>query len=212
MRSALLLTILATTVGGAAASPRVAAPDVANHRGERVTLVDIVSAVEVRPDGTILTFGSDDQISVRVPDAARARLRGDLQALRGRTVELTGTVTAPGKPLELVIERPEQLASQLPTSGVDELQFLRERVRTLEQQLARLRARVPNDGQTGVLYGPTPRALTPLPEYAAETTVLAERGVPTRIEWGPKGRVLYYGRERWTFDDKGQLVSVQRDK
>ena len=46
--------------------------------------------------------------------------------------------------------------------------------------------------------------------YATQAKVLAERGVPTRTEWGPRGRILYYGSERWSFDLTGPLLGVER--
>ena len=41
--------------------------------------------------------------------------------------------------------------------------------------------------------------------------MLAERGVPTRVDWRHDRRVLYYGREAWLFDELGQLVEVRGD-
>ncbi len=103
-------------------------------------------------------------------------------------------------------------ASPPAASPTEELQVLKERIRALEQEVARLRASVPVDGKTGIVYGPTSRSNEPMPRYTSQAKVLAERGVPTRTEWTSKGRVLYYGRERWSFDENGQLTGVQRDQ
>jgi hypothetical protein len=94
------------------------------------------------------------------------------------------------------------------------LQGLQDRVGVLEQEVARLRGAAPNNLQPSLYTGPPSRDGAPAwqPTYTSQATVLSERGVPTRIEWGSKGRILYYGRERWSFDDQGQLLSIQRDK
>lgn len=70
--------------------------------------------------------------------------------------------------------------------------------------MARLRAAVSVEGKTGIVYGPTSPPRAAIQPYASQANVLAERGVPTRTEWNPRGNVLYYGRERWSFDQKGQ--------
>ena len=201
----LFAIVLAAT---AVAAPRLASQDAVRHRGERVTLVGPVSAVESRPDGAVLMIGKDFPVPVRVPEAARGRLGHDLGGLKGRELQVTGTLSPADQPLELILDHPEQLAT-----SSDDVTTLRERVHELEDEVARLRAvAAPPEAQTGIVYGPTPRTSgLNIPRYATQATVLAERGVPSRMGWGPHGRVLYYGRERWTFDENGQLLAVDRD-
>ena len=207
-----ILPVLAVLLAGtAAAMPRIAPPEAARHRGERVTLSGTVSAVETRPDGALVMIGSAPAIPVRVPESARARLGHELSDLRGREIELTGTLSGPAQPLELVLERPEQLADA-GSGSAEDMRTLRERVRDLEDQVARLRAAVPVGGKTGIVYGPTTNTKVDIPPYATQATVLAERGIPSRTGWGPQGHVLYYGRERWIFDENGQLLRVERDR
>jgi hypothetical protein len=99
-----------------------------------------------------------------------------------------------------------------PPPSADEVRALRQRVAALEDEVARLRGRLPADAQTGIVYSSTAPKQAAIPPYASEATVLAERGIPSRVEWGPRGRVLIYGRERWRFDKDGQLVGVERDQ
>src|SRR5262245_61142239 len=105
--------------GAVAASPRIAAQDAVRHRGERVTLVGPVASIESRPDGTVLMIGTDVRVPVRVPESARARV-GEL---RGRDVDLTGSLTPSGQPLELVLDSPAQLqhAAESPAEEVAQL-------------------------------------------------------------------------------------------
>jgi hypothetical protein len=215
--SALVLLV----AGAAAALPRVTAEEAARHRGEHVALAGTVSAVENRSDGTILMIGSDFPVPVRIPASVRTQLGQHVADLKGREVELEGTLTAAGEPLELVLDRPEAVAELKAAAGED-VEALRERVRELEQDVARLKGAQPEDltarsyGPNGSgpinVYGPTPRVNpNDIPLYTSQTKVLAQRGVPTRTGWGPRGPILFYGRERWMFDAKGQLIDVRRD-
>jgi len=189
-----------------AALPRIAAKDAAQHRGEHVTLVGPVSQIESRPDGTVLMIGSESPVPVRVAPDVRKRLGSTLGSLRGRELQLTGSLTPADRPLELVPDRPEQIGAP---ESPDEVERLRARVRELEDEVARLRGATPEDLKL-VTYGSQP-ARGPLPLYTTQTTVLGERGVPSRVEWSGNRRILYYDRERWTFDANGQLIGVERN-
>ena len=206
MRTPVLLSILLATAVAAAAGPRVSPEAALGHRGEMVTLVGRVTGVESRADGMVLVVGNDPRVAVAVPESLRASLSSNVTEFIGRRIEVSGVLTARG-PLELTLDRPEQLVAQPPAA---ELHALQDRVHGLEQELARLRGRMVTDAQTGIVYGPVPR-IEPIPQYTVQSAVLAERGLPTRVDWGPRGRVLYYGRERWSFDAQGQLLSVQRE-
>ena len=105
-----------------------------------------------------------------------------------------------------------QPPSQEPPQSAGEVQALKQRVATLEDQVARLQGRLPPGAQTGIVYGSTRPPTGSLPQYTSQATVLAERGMPSRVEWGPRGRVLIYGRERWRFDKDGQLIGIDRDE
>lgn len=205
MRIVPILVVL--LAGAAAALPKVAAQDAARHRGEHVVLVGAISSVETRPDGVVLMIGTNVPVPTRVPEVTRAQLGAELADLRGREVELSGTLSPEGQPLELVLDHPEQLTD---AGGNDEVRALRARVHALEQEVARMKAAAPQD-LSGKTYGPTSATDRPaIQPYATEAKVLAERGIPTRTEWGPRGRVLYYGSERWKFDANGQLIGVER--
>jgi hypothetical protein len=205
------LAVLALLVAGTAtAAPRITAAEAVHHRGERVTITGPVAAVETRPDGTVLMIGTDVQVPVRVPEKTRGQLGQKVGALRGRDVGLTGTLTAADQPLELVLDQPEQLVRVAAGTG-DDVEQLRARVHELEDEVARMRATLPDGARTGVVYGPS-RKEAVIPPYATQTTVLAERGVPSRTGWGQHGQILYYGSERWYFDENGQLLRVERDR
>ena len=207
MRSSLL--VLGLVAAGAAfgsAGPRVMPKDVARHRAQLVTLVGDVTEIGGGASDVMLRIGG---IAVRVPDAARPRFRRDPTELLHRAVEVTGFVSPPGRPLAVVVEQPEDLV--VAPRPLAEAGGLTARVRALETEVARLRATTPGGGETGIVYGPTSPPRQPLPRYVTQATVLAERGVPTRVEWSNERRVLHYGREAWTFDAQGQLVDVRND-
>jgi hypothetical protein len=204
MRSSLVvLGLVAAGAAFGAAGPRITPKDVARHRAQLVTLVGEVTEIGGDGSDVLLRVGG---VAVRVPDAARPHFRRDPKELLDRTVEITGFVSPPGRPLAVVLERPEELVvkrSRADASG------LAARIRALEEEVARLRASAPQEGETGVVYGPTSPPILPLPRHATQTTVLAERGVPTRVEWSNQRRVLWYGREAWSFDEEGQLIDVR---
>jgi hypothetical protein len=206
MRLFVLVPLLVVTAA-LAAGPRIAPEDAAEHRGKEVTLVGPVSDVRATQEGTVLMVGTEPRVSVIVPTAAQPRLRHDPNDLVGRDVEVSGLVSAEGGPPSIIVDRPEQLLVDPPP---DNVRALEARVRALEGEVARLRGRLPADAATGVVYGPTaPTGY--VPPYSTQATVLAERGLPSRVEWGPRGRILYYGRERWMFDAEGQLLEVRRE-
>ena len=207
MRSSLV--VLGLVAAGAAfgsAGPRVTPKDVARHRAQLVTLAGDVTEVGDGASDVMLRVGD---VAVRVPDAARPRFRRDPKELLHRTVEVTGFVSPPGRPLAVVVERPEDLV--VVPRPLAEAGGLAARVRALENEVARLRATTPGGGETGIVYGPTSPPIRPLPRYATQATVLAEHGVPTRVEWSNERRVLHYGRESWTFDAQGELIDVRED-
>lgn len=200
-----LLATAALATPGRPITPREAP----RHRAELVTLTGTVTEVRTGPDGVILRIGSDPGVAVLVPEAARARFKRDLTELHRKRVRVTGFLTPPGRPLALALDRPEQLSVE-PPPAPDGMRVLKDQVRALEDEAARMRPLLESGGETGVVYGPGHEAhLPPLPLYSTQPEVLAVRGVPTRVEWGPGGRVLYYGRERWTFDANGQLIDVR---
>ena len=205
MRSSLVvLGLVAAGAAFGAAGARVTPKDVARHRAQLVTLVGDVTDVGVGASDVMLRVGS---IAVRVPDAARPRFRRDPKELLHRAVEVTGFVSPPGRPLAVVVERPEDLVVvPRPLADAGDLAA---RVRALETEVARLRATTPREGESGIVYGPTSPPSAPLPRYVTQATVLAERGLPTRVEWSNDRRVLHYGRQEWIFDAEGQLVDVR---
>jgi hypothetical protein len=93
-------------------------------------------------------------------------------------------------------------------TSATEIAALRDRVQKLEAEVDRLRALVQRGASSGIVYGPSGPPLQPLPEFATQANVLAERGVPTRVEWDHGKRILYYGQQKWSFDDRGQLIGV----
>ena len=89
-----------------------------------------------------------------------------------------------------------------------EIAALRDRVQKLEVEVDKLRALVQRGASSGIVYGPDGPPVRPLPEFATQANVLAEHGVPTRVDWDHGHRILWYGMQKWTFDERGQLVDV----
>ena len=202
-----ILLLAGTALGGA--GPRIIPGEAGIHRAQLVTVVGPVTEVQDRAEGMILRLGAEPSLPVLVPSAARARFRQDLTALHRRRVEVTGFITPHGRPLALVLERPELLVVTEGAAPKPERELLA-RLRAVELELARVRSALPSGGLSGITYGPVARPLEPLPPYPLQPDVLAYLGVPTRVEWGLRERVLVYGDERWTFDVNGQLMNVQR--
>lgn len=198
-----LLLPLACAALAAAAGPRVSPEEAASHRSELVTLVGPVTEVQRRDDGMLLMVGTGNRVAVLVPRSALGRFPRDLTGLHEQTVEVTGFLTSREQPLALVLDQPDNLA--VASLQVGEVQTLQDRVRDLEAEVARLRARTVAPPLQLITYGPgrQPQAVSP---YAMETTVLADRGIPDRVEWGSRGRILYYGNTRYVFDAHGQLI------
>jgi len=191
-----------------AAGPRIAPEEAPNHRGQEVVLVGPVTEVQRRADGMILMVGTRARVPVIVPQSALDKFDRDLTTLHQRTIEVTGDLTTQDKPLGLVLESPDQLAIGTPKAA--DVQSLQEKVRALEVQNAKLRAQTQQPPLKLVTYGPN-NNLKPVPPHALEFTVLADRGVPDRVEWRANKRVLVYGRTRYFFDDNGQLVDTRQD-
>src|SRR5258706_1754741 len=107
MRSSLVvLGLIAAGAAFGAAGPRVSPKDVAHHRAQLITLVGEVTDAGGGDSDVMLRVGG---VAVRIPDAARPRFRRDPNELLDRTVEVTGFVSPPGRPLAVVLERPEEL-------------------------------------------------------------------------------------------------------
>jgi hypothetical protein len=200
-----VLGLIVAGVALGAAGPRIEPKDASHHRAQLVTLVGEVTDVGSGGDSDV--FLHVGNVAVRVPDRARDRFPRDPRPLLHRTVEVTGFVSPPGRPLAVVLERPEELVPRQPV----EAGGLAERVSALEGEVDRLRAVTPREGESGIVYGPVSPPSRPLPRYVTQATVLAEHGVPTRVDWSNDRRVLYYGREAWLFDEQGQLVEVRGD-
>jgi hypothetical protein len=208
MRRAALLSILLAGTALAAAGPRIGPKEAERHRAQLVTLVGVVASVQSSDDGVVLRVGS---VSVLVPQSVRGRFKPDPMELHQKAVEVTGFLTPPGRPLAIVVQRPEDLRRDT-TRPVDEKALLRERVAQLEDEVAGLRAQASVEIAEGpTTLGPVARPLKPLPPHASQGTVLAERGVPTRVQWSYGRHVLTYGREQWIFDAGGQLVSIRTE-
>ncbi len=212
MRSSLLLLGALASGALAAGAPVLSPQDAERHRGELITIAGEVTEVRERADGIEIRVGRDPGVAVMVPTAVRGRLGRDVDALAGRVVEVTGFVSPPGQPLALRVERPEGVAIATGRRATSDEEKLRSRIRELETEVARLRAQVPQGGLSAVTYGPSAPPHAPLPPYATQAAVLAERGVPDRVEWGPRGRTLYYGRQEWLFDAQGQLIEMRGDR
>jgi hypothetical protein len=209
MRFRTLLPILVAGTAFAAAGPRITPNEAESHRAQLVTLTGVVSEVRSGADGVVLRVGTDPAVSVLVPQSARGRFKPDPTELHQKAIEVTGFLTPPGRPLAIVVERQEDLRRDTSTPADPET-LLRERVRALEVETERLRPLHPTEEvEGGITLGPVMRPLRPLPPYATQAMVLAEHGVPTRVDWSNGKRVLMYGRERWTFDARGQLVDVR---
>ncbi len=206
MRRATLLSLLLAATAFAAAGPRITAKDAQRHRAQLVTLVGVVSSVQSNDDGVVLRIG---EVSVLVPQSVRGRFRPDPMELHQKAVEVTGFLTPPGRPLAIVVQRPEDLRRDMSARLLEEREQLRERLAAVEDELSRLHGMHPAEVvEGGITLGPVARPLKPLPPHPTQGTVLAERGVPTRVNWSYGKRELMYGRERWTFDDLGQLIDI----
>jgi len=206
MRCATLLSILLAGAALAAAGPRITPKEAERHRAQLVTLVGVVASVQSSDDGVVLRVGS---VSVLVPQSVRGRFKPDPMELHQKAVEVTGFLTPPGRALAIVVQRPEDLRRDT-SSLVNERAVLRERLAKVEDELNRLHGMYPAEVvEGGITLGPVARPLKPLPPHPTQGTVLAERGVPTRVNWSYGKRELMYGRERWTFDELGQLISIQ---
>jgi len=205
-RAATLLSLLLVGTALAAAGPRVTAKEAERHRAQLVTLVGVVASVQSSDDGVVLHVGD---VSVLIPQSVRGRFKPDPMELHQKAVAVTGFLTPPGRPLAIVVQRPEDLRRDT-SALVSERDQLRARLAKVEAELDRVQGTYPAEVvEGGITLGPVARPLKPLPPYATQGTVLAERGVPTRVNWSYGKRELMYGRERWTFDELGQLISVQ---
>jgi hypothetical protein len=208
--TSLVLTSLTTTALGDAGR-RISVDEAHRRRGELVRLTGPVSEVQDRAEGFVLRVGGPPGVPLLVPASALRRFKLDLSTLHRREVQVTGFITPPDGPLAIVIERPEQLAlvpSAPPAPTTEER--LAARVRALETELERAQSALPRGGTSGITYGPLRRPLPPLPRYPLQAAVLAQQGVPSRVEWGPRRRILHYGRHRWSFDETGQLIDIER--
>jgi len=207
MRMIPLLVSLVCASLASAAGPRVTPEQAAGRRGQLVTLVGPVTEVQRRTDGVVLVVGTETRVAVLVPQTALGRFPRDLTELHQKTIEVSGFVTPRDEPLALVLERPDHLAVPSPGDGGEE-QRLQERIRSLEDEVARLRAQTQAQPLQLITYGPT-RPAQRLQPYALEASVLAERGIPDRVSWGTRGGTLHYGSTRYTCDAHGQLIDVR---
>jgi hypothetical protein len=212
MRFRTLLSIFLAGTALAAAGPRIAPEDAERYRAQLVTLAGVVSEVQSRADGVVLRVGSHPGVPVLVPQSARARFRTDPMTWHEKAVEVTGFLTPPGRPLAMVVQHPEDIRPDTsePPTGSD---CVRQRVVELESELDRLRQRYPVENDVGgVTVGPVPaEPQRRLGLYATQATVLAEHGVPTRVDWSNGRRTLRYGTEVWSFDEDGQLIDVREE-
>jgi hypothetical protein len=213
MRRATLLTILLAGTALAAAGPRIGPKEAERHRAQLVTLVGVVDSVQSSDDGVVLRVGS---VSVLVPQSVRGRFKPDPMELHQKAVEVTGFLTPPGRALAIVVQRPEDLRRDI-TPHRDEATILRERVSALEDEVARLRPlsfdEPPPRVQGGLTTGPRTETLLPvLGPYLTQTDVLAEFGLPTRVDYGNDRRTLYYGRQRWSFSASGHLIDIRTEE
>lgn len=207
MRRAMLLSILLLAgTALAAAGPRITPKEAGRHRAQLVTLVGVVASVQSSDDGVVLHVGD---VSVLVPQSVRGRFKPDPMELHQKAVQVTGFLTPPGRPLAIVVQRPEDLRRDT-SALVEERAQLRARLAKVEDELDRLHGTYPAEVvEGGITLGPVGRPLRPLPPHPTQGTVLAERGVPTRVNWSYGKRELMYGRERWTFDELGQLIGIE---
>src|SRR5262245_65972456 len=97
-----------------AAGPRIAPEEAPNHRGQEVVLVGPVTEVQRRADGMILMLGTRARVPVIVPQSALDKFDRDLTTLHQRTIEVTGDLTTPHKPLPLALGTPAPLAIRTP--------------------------------------------------------------------------------------------------
>jgi hypothetical protein len=208
MRASLPLAFLLATVSAAGASPgpRISPGDAGRYRGQLVTLVGRVSAVERHAHYVAVRVGTGPGVPVLVVGSAEPRFGRGLGDLRGRPVEVTGFVSPVGTPLALDLDDPGALVVD---PAPAELRALREHVSAVQTEVERLEGRLPPARLQLVTYGPSRRP-DPIPLYASLSVVLGRRGTPDQFEWTASGPVLHYGFERWTFDDHGQLVDVRR--
>ena len=210
MRTQLLALLFVCSTGVAWASGRILTPGQAvTRRGQLVTISGVVSGLGGHPGGVILHVGTAPSMPVFVPAAVRRAMRQNPATLVGKSVQATGFVSSARAPLSLRVGHAGQLV--VTTAGQDAA-GVQQRLATLERTVERLAPRLLAEARTGVVISSTGPRHQPFIERAAtQNTVLAYRGVPSRVEWSNNHRVLYYGREQYRFDDQGQLLDVQRN-
>ena len=210
MRTQLLALLFACQASTVWASGRTITPgQAASRRGQLVTISGVVSGLGGHPDGVILRVGDAPSMPVFVPAAVRHALRTDPAALVGRSIEVTGFVSGQRAPLSLRVGSPGQLVVRAAGQDVAGGQ---QRLAALERTVERLAPRLVAEARSGIVVGSTLRTQPiVIGRDATQNTVLAYRGVPSRVEWSQNRRVLYYGREQYRFDDQGQLLDVQRN-
>lgn len=206
MRTRLLATLLLFSAATCMASGRVLTPlEALGRRGQLVTLQGEITGLGGHPSGLILRVGSNPSIPVLVPNGVRPGLHKNPSALVGQTVQVTGFVSNGAQPVALRVGSDGQLNLR-PSGGGD----VQQRVASLERVVERLAPRLVAETQTAIVISSTrPTPPTVIPRASTQNTVLAYRGVPSRVEWAAGHRVLYYGRAQYRFDEQGQLLDVQ---
>ena len=111
MRRFIFASLGILTCAGAALGQSAVRPDqVAEHAGGTVTVEGIASIATAPSGATIITLGTKDFTAVILPSSA-ALFRG-LDALAGKTVDITGTVQMyQGKP-EIILNSPSQIVAK----------------------------------------------------------------------------------------------------
>jgi hypothetical protein len=211
MRTQLLALFIAGSVSTALASPRSLTPAQAvSRRGQLVTVTGVVSGLGGHPSGVILRVGTAPSMPVLIPSGVRRAMRTDPTALIGKTVQVTGFVSSGRSPLGVRLGSASQL---LVRSASDDPVGVERRLARLEQTVERLGPRLVAEAHTGAVIGSTrrPQQIVVVGRAATQNTVLAYKGVPSRVAWSNGRRVLYYGREQYRFDDQGQLLDVRRN-
>ena len=208
MRTQLLALLFVCSTATAWASGLVLTPAQAvTRRGQLVTISGVVSGLGGHPGGVILRVGAAPSMPVFVPAAVRRTMRQNPATLIGKSVQVTGFVSNGRAPLSLRVGHAGQLVVTTQDAG-----DVQQRLAALERTIERLAPRLVAETRTAVVISSTGPRHQPFIERAAtQNTVLAYRGVPSRVEWSNNRRVLYYGREQYRFDDQGQLLDVQRN-
>lgn len=200
MRTSLVCLILfCATIASAAGGFVVSPADAAKRRGQLVTLTGTISKVQSSADAIVLVVGDDPAVPVRIAADSQHRFRKDLAEMAKHRVAATGFLTLADRPLELVVDFPNQLVIDPP---LPRAVTLAERVAELEDEVDRLQAFAPAPlGQFGNTAHPAP-----IRRYMSQIDVQLTRGFPERVEHLPDGRAIYhYYDEDFFFDRSGQL-------